>query len=122
MPDGPVRLTVKDASLGMYAGGSKRRYTLHGMPGEDFPALAEPDAKAPTLELELDLLSALIVGTHFSISTDETRAALNSAFFEWDGDRVRMVTTDGHRLSKMEVQVKGRQATATMLIPLKAIG
>ena len=32
-----------------------------------------------------------------------------------------MVTTDGHRLSKMEVKVTGRQATATMLIPLKAI-
>ncbi|MGH7330301.1 MAG: DNA polymerase III subunit beta, partial [Polyangiaceae bacterium] len=41
--------------------------------------------------------------------------------FEWDGDVVRMVTTDGHRLSKMEVKVPGRQATATMLIPLKAI-
>ena len=33
-----------------------------------------------------------------------------------------MVTTDGHRLSKMEAKVPGRQATATMLIPLKAIG
>jgi DNA polymerase-3 subunit beta len=32
-----------------------------------------------------------------------------------------MVTTDGHRLSKMEVKVAGRQASATMLIPLKAI-
>ena len=32
-----------------------------------------------------------------------------------------MVTTDGHRLSKMEVKVSGRQASATMLIPLKAI-
>jgi DNA polymerase-3 subunit beta len=32
-----------------------------------------------------------------------------------------MVTTDGHRLSKVEVKVSGRQASATMLIPLKAI-
>ena len=32
-----------------------------------------------------------------------------------------MVTTDGHRLSKMDVKVSGRQASATMLIPLKAI-
>jgi len=59
--------------------------------------------------------------THFSISPEETRAALHSALFEWDGDWVRMVTTDGHRLSKMEVQVKERQATATMLIPAKAV-
>jgi DNA polymerase-3 subunit beta len=123
MPDGPVHVVTNDGfSTTIKAAASARRYTLRGMPGEDFPAIAEPDAKAASLELELDLLSKLIARTHFSISTDETRAALNSALFEWEGDRVRMVTTDGHRLSKMELRVAGRQATATMLIPLKAIG
>jgi DNA polymerase-3 subunit beta len=69
----------------------------------------------------VDVLQELVAKTHFSISSDETRAHLNSALFEWDGDVVRMVTTDGHRLSKMEVKVSGRQASATMLIPFKAI-
>jgi DNA polymerase-3 subunit beta len=32
-----------------------------------------------------------------------------------------MVTTDGHRLSKMEATVEGSSATATMLVPLKAV-
>ena len=50
----------------------------------------------------MDQLALLMARTHFSISTDETRAHVNSALFEWSGDRVRMVTTDGHRLSKME--------------------
>src|SRR5258705_6212215 len=123
MPDGPIHVATNDGfSTTLKAAASARRYTLRGMPGEDFPALAEPDPKAATLELELELLLKLILRTHFSISTDETRAALNSALFEWDGDRVRMVTTDGHRLSKMELRAPGRQATATMLIPLKAIG
>ncbi len=123
MPDGPLHIVTNDGfSTTIKAAASARRYTLRGMPGEDFPAIAEPDPKAATLELELELLLKLIMRTHFSISTDETRAALNSALFEWDGDRVRMVTTDGHRLSKMELRVPGRHATATMLIPLKAIG
>ena len=123
MPDGPIHVTTNDGfSTVVKAAATARRYTLRGMPGEDFPVIAEPEAGAPELELELDLISKLIARTHFSISTDETRAALNSALFEWDGDRVRMVTTDGHRLSKMEAEVPGRQATATMLLPLKAIG
>jgi DNA polymerase-3 subunit beta len=123
MPDGPLHVVTSDGfSTTIKAAASARRFTLRGMPGEDFPALAEPEPKAAQLELELELLSKLISRTHFSISTDETRAALNSALFEWDGDRVRMVTTDGHRLSKMELRVPGRQATATMLVPLKAIG
>lgn len=122
MPDGPVKIASEDqATTTLKASGSARRYTLRGMPGEDFPPLPVPAEGAPTLALEVDVLQELIAKTYFSISTDETRAHLNSALFEWDGDVVRMVTTDGHRLSKMEVKVAGRQATATMLIPLKAI-
>jgi DNA polymerase-3 subunit beta len=122
MPDGVVQIIAQDgASTSLKASGSPRRYTLRGMPGEDFPPLPAPTEGSPTLSLGVDVLAELMQKTYFSISTDETRAHLNSALFEWDGDVVRMVTTDGHRLSMMEVKVAGKQATATMLIPLKAV-
>jgi DNA polymerase-3 subunit beta len=122
MPEGPIHLAVGDnASTVIKAVGSARRYTLRGMPGDDFPPLPAPADGSPSLAIDVDVLQELVAKTHFSISSDETRAHLNSALFEWDGDLVRMVTTDGHRLSKMEVKVSGRQASATMLIPFKAI-
>jgi DNA polymerase-3 subunit beta len=122
MPEGPVQLLTTDGSQAVLkAVGAARRYTLHGMPGGDFPQLPRVAKDAPTLELPVATLSRLIAKTYFSISTDETRAHVNSALFEWSGDRVRMVTTDGHRLSKMEVTVSGAQRQATMLIPLKAV-
>jgi DNA polymerase-3 subunit beta len=122
MPDGPLHIATHDnATTTIKAAGSARRYTLRGMTGDDFPPLPTPAEGSPTLALEVGVLQELIAKTHFSISGDETRAHLNSALFEWDGDVVRMVTTDGHRLSKMEVKVSGRQASATMLIPLKAV-
>lgn len=122
MPDGPIVISTQDnATTTLKASGSARRYTLRGMPGDDFPPLPQPAEGSPTLALDVDVLAELIAKTHFSISTDETRAHLNSALFEWDGDVVRMVTTDGHRLSKVDVKVSGRQASATMLIPLKAV-
>ncbi|MGD0525718.1 MAG: DNA polymerase III subunit beta [Polyangiaceae bacterium] len=122
MPDGPIHLASQDnATTTIKAAGSARRYTLRGMPGDDFPPLPTPSEGSPSLAIDVDVLQELVAKTHFSISADETRAHLNSALFEWDGDLVRMVTTDGHRLSKMEVKVTGRQASATMLIPLKAI-
>src|SRR5580658_3878477 len=122
MPEGPIHLASQDnATTTIKAAGSARRYTLRGMPGEDFPPLPVPAEGSPSLALDVAVLQELVAKTHFSISADETRAHLNSALFEWDGDVVRMVTTDGHRLSKMEVKVQGRQASATMLIPLKAI-
>jgi DNA polymerase III subunit beta len=122
MPEGPIHISSQDnASTTMKAAGAARRYTLRGMPGDDFPPLPSPAEGSPSLSLDVDVLRELVDKTHFSISGDETRAHLNSALFEWEGDIVRMVTTDGHRLSKMEVKVSGRQASATMLIPLKAI-
>ena len=122
MPDGPI----VDRHVGQrddHAQGRRHRAPLHAArhARRRLPAAPAAGEESATLALEVDVLAELIASTHFSISTDETRAHLNSALFEWDGDRVRMVTTDGHRLSKMEVKVAGQQASATMLIPLKAI-
>jgi DNA polymerase-3 subunit beta len=122
MPDGPIQIASQDgAATTLKAAGTARRYTLRGMPGDDFPPLPAPAEGAPSLAIDVAVLQELVDKTYFSVSSDETRAHLNSALFEWDGDVTRMVTTDGHRLSKMEVKVSGRQASATMLIPLKAI-
>jgi len=122
MPDGPIEITVNESSTTtIKATGTARRYTLHGLPGHDFPALPQLDDEAPSIELSAEVIHQLIRRTHFSISGDETRAHLNSALFECSDGRVRMVTTDGHRLSKMEIPVDGLDAKTTMLIPQKAI-
>jgi len=122
MPEGQVSIvTSGGAATTIRAVGASRRFTLHGIPGEEFPTLPQPDENAAPLTIPTSTVSSLISGTYFSISTDETRLHLNSALFEWDGDRVRMVTTDGHRLSKMEAVLPGKHASATMLIPLKGV-
>jgi DNA polymerase-3 subunit beta len=122
MPDGPVLVaTSPGAQTVIKAVGTARRFTVPSIPGTEFPALPKPDPSAVTLSLPVEVLSRLIARTHFSISTDETRAHVNSALFEYAEGRARMVTTDGHRLSKMEASVDGAAATTTMLIPLKAI-
>jgi DNA polymerase-3 subunit beta len=128
MPDGPIRISVSNGTATtMQAVGSARRYTVHGLPGSDFPHLPEPGSDAPTIELSVATLHTLIRRTIFSISTDETRPHLNSALFECRGSKsgkpavVRMVTTDGHRLSKMELAIEGLRAETTMLVPHKAM-
>lgn len=122
MPDGQLSISSGDnAATVLRAVGSARRYTLHGLPGDDFPTLPSVDSDVKELELEASILSKLIASTHFSISTDETRLHLNSALFEWEEDRVRMVTTDGHRLSKCEISVDKVDTPLNMLIPLKGV-
>lgn len=121
LPDGPVTLEVKDHALTLKAKGAARRYTLRGNPAEDYPSLPSPAEGASTMTLQTKLLRKLIARTHFAVSTDETRPHLNSGLIEWEGDVVRAVATDGHRLSMAEAKVSGQAANTSMLIPLKAI-
>lgn len=122
MPEGKLSITTTDgASTTIRAVGQARRYTLHGIPGSEFPQLPEPAKNEASLTLDVDVVGLLISTTHFSISTDETRLHLNSALFEWKAGLVRMVTTDGHRLSRMQIQVKTKAPDMTMLVPLKGV-
>ncbi len=121
MPEGDIALEVGEGSqTTIKAVGGARRYTINGVPGAEFPPLPEPESGA-RIELDVATMLRLISATHFSISTDETRIHLSSALFEVEGETVRMVTTDGHRLSKIEMSASGNAASEKMLIPLKGI-
>lgn len=123
MPEGSVTISVAaNGSVEVKSDTSPRRYKLFGLSGDNFPAIPQPSSDSPMFELKSEALSALINATQFSISADESRPHLNSALFELDGGKARMVTTDGHRLTKMELALEGGQTNvATMLIPSKAI-
>jgi len=122
MPEGNITISMQgDGVVSIRAQGQPRRYTLKGLPGTEFPTLPEPGDGSAPMSLSTDTLSDLIAKTHFSIAADDTRPHLNSALFQWEGENVRMVTTDGHRLSKMEIKVPARDAMASMLVPLKGI-
>jgi DNA polymerase III beta subunit, central domain len=76
----------------------KVTYRIVGLPDRDFPEV--PDHREATYTaLESAVLREMIERTLFSVCNDETRFHLNGVFFESDGSKSRMVSTDGHRLS-----------------------
>lgn len=121
LPEGEVQLTVNDNHSAELRAG-KVRYKLPGMPGQDFPALPSL-GEVELSELDADVLGKLIGLTHASMSNDETRPHLAGALFEGDGKLVRMVTTDGHRLSKAEFKLEAgtKMVNFQMLVPIKGI-
>lgn len=123
MPDGEVSIGTNDAQATIVRSvGGARRYTLHGVPGEEFPSLPEADRDSRAVRLGVNDMARLIGATHFSISADDTRHHLNSALFEQEGDRLRMVTTDGHRLSKLELAASVPiEGSTSLLIPRKGV-
>lgn len=96
-------------------------YRLVGMPDRDFPKI--PDhADLEFGELDAKVLREMINRTLFSVSNDETRFHLNGVLFESDGSNARMVSTDGHRLSKVERTFDGApKLSAGIIIPKKGV-
>ncbi len=120
MPSEEVTLRRADNNWAEISGG-KVNYRIVGMPDRDFPKV--PDHREVEFsEVESAVLREMIDRTLFSVSSDETRFHLNGAYFESDGTRTRMVSTDGHRLSKIEHDMPGApRLTAGVIIPKKGV-
>jgi DNA polymerase-3 subunit beta len=76
-------------------------FRIVGLPAEDFPALPRFEKVAFT-DVDATLLLDMIERTFFAVSTDETRYNLNGVYFEPTAEALRLVATDGHRLSLAE--------------------
>jgi DNA polymerase-3 subunit beta len=96
-------------------------YKVVGMADRDFPKL--PNHREVKFgKVDAATLRDMIAKTFFSISTDETRYHLNGVLFECDGTTARMVSTDGHRLSKIERPLEGGPKLATgVIVPRKGL-
>ena len=121
LPEGDVQWTVGPNHAAEIRSG-KVRFRIPGMPGDDFPPLPAPQ-NVEFSSIEVDLLADLIGKTSYSMSTDDTRPHLAGALFEGEGRVVRMVTTDGHRLSKCEHRLRDSSPMVnfSMLVPNKGI-
>jgi DNA polymerase-3 subunit beta len=86
-------------------------FKLAGMPPHDYPEIKLP-ADVKWLGLPAAIMRDLIEKTAFSMSNDETRMNLNGVFFRLTPGsaegltRATMVSTDGHRLSKLELEAE----------------
>jgi DNA polymerase-3 subunit beta len=121
LPEGDVHWTVGPNHAAEIRSG-KVRFRIPGMPGDDFPALPSPGS-SDFFSVEAEVLGDLITKTQYSMSTDDTRPHLAGALFEGEGKLVRMVTTDGHRLSKIDHKLdeSSPMLSFSMLVPNKGI-
>lgn len=97
-------------------------FKIVGMAPEEFPKLPK-EAQANLVKVSGNNLLEMIRKTSFAISTDETRYNLNGVLFEARSPgSVRMVATDGHRLSMIDRPLDGDfKLKAGVIIPRKGL-
>lgn len=97
----------------------RSRFKMLGLPKDNFPEIKEFDG--PLAPIPSDLVMAFISRTVFAITNEESRYALNGAKMEFSGKGIRMVATDGHRLSFIEKQIDIGNIQMDVLIPKKTL-
>ncbi|MBW2334087.1 MAG: DNA polymerase III subunit beta [Deltaproteobacteria bacterium] len=92
----------------IYISDNKAHYNLSSLPADEFPALTEPEGIV-MIEIDGEVLAEMINKTIHSITMEDTSFKLSGVFMEIINkdkeDFLRMVATDGHRLSLIDKKV-----------------
>lgn len=121
LPEAPVELTV-DEDLSVTIRCLRSEFRMKGLSKEDFPSLPRATREGGFI-LKRQILKDMMRKTIFAASTDQTRYTLNGVLFQLLPKEIKMVATDGHRLSLVtrgREEIEG-EGTLEALIPRKAV-
>jgi DNA polymerase-3 subunit beta len=99
----------------------KSRFTLAGLPADDFPTTDAVDA-SHRVSLPQAQLRWLIEKSHFAMALQDVRYYLNGLLLELAPKHLRAVATDGHRLALSELAPDLNIETPTqVIVPRKGV-
>ena len=98
-------------------------FSLPALNGEEFPVF-QTQSLPFTFELNSQNLAQLIDATRFAMATEETRYYLNGLYWHTcpESNKLRIVATDGHRLSRAEIDLPaGAQGMPGVIVSRKTV-
>ncbi|MBK7422181.1 MAG: DNA polymerase III subunit beta [Propionivibrio sp.] len=122
LPDSAeVSLNLDDKRLQVRAG--KSRFTLQTLPAEDFPRMALSDGDLKTFTVTQKQFRQLLAQTQFSMAAQDVRYYLNGLLLLIDGNELRAVATDGHRLAYASMPLEGEAEASRqeLILPRKTV-
>jgi DNA polymerase III subunit beta len=125
--DASVKLKVFD-NFWIELTAGKSLFKLVGQDSDEFPQLPQI-VKDKSFSIPTSKFIHMIDHTIFAVSNDQTRYDLSGVFFEQVESNkkvyLRMVATDGHRLSMMDQEVEGLPSSLTegsgVILPRKGL-
>lgn len=123
LPAEDIQIKVEENNwVRIQAGHSQ--FKLVGLPRDEYPAL--PDvAEEGMIVIEGDTLRDMIRKTLYAVGENDARYVLNGLFVHMtqtkSGLNIRMVGTDGHRLSMIDRVVDAKHKEESIIIPKKAM-
>ncbi len=117
--DAEVSIESKENRMVVRAG--KSRFNLQTLPAADFPRMVEAKDASKTLTLPQKALKDALRLVQFAMAVQDIRYYLNGVLFSVDKDMLRVVATDGHRLSFASRSLGGDHGSVEAILPRKTV-
>ena len=119
LPENDVTIET-DSSCKVTISCEKSKFNLIGRKGDDFTFLPSIE-KIDGVSMSQFTLRNVIQQTIFSISENDTNKMMSGELFEVDGDQVKLVSLDGHRISIRKVKLSENYNYKKVIVPGKAL-
>ena len=98
----------------------KAKFNIAGKSGEDFSYLPEIE-KTQMISLSQFSLKEIIRQTIFSIADNENNRLMTGELFEINGNELKVVSLDGHRISIRKIELKETYNPVKVVVPGKTL-
>ncbi len=120
LPEGvETTLDVQSNKVQLRAG--KSRFNLQTMPADDFPKMADAGELQGKFSVPQKLLQDMLFLVQYAMAQQDIRYYLNGLLLVLDGPRIKVVATDGHRLSYAEGPLTTPHEKREVILPRKAV-
>lgn len=99
----------------------KSRFNLQTLPAEDFPKLTASGDRTATISLGQKDLRSVLLQVQYAMAQQDIRYYLNGMLLVIDGDQLKAVATDGHRLAFASVKLREKVESLDVILPRKTI-
>ena len=100
---------------------NKSRFSLQTLPAQDFPKLSNQLENTKKIELAQKTLKSLLFSVQYAMAQQDVRYYLNGVLLIIEGDKLKVVATDGHRLAYNAGIIEGNHDKQEIILPRKAV-
>lgn len=119
LPEG-AEIAVQLEGERMLVRSGRSRFSLSTLPAADFPNLDDWQSEVE-FTLPQATMKRLIEATQFSMAHQDVRYYLNGMLFETEGEELRTVATDGHRLAVCSMPIGQSLPSHSVIVPRKGV-
>lgn len=99
----------------------KSRFTLQTLPAEDFPKHAQTAEAVVKIKMSQKTLKSLLLLVQYAMAQQDIRYYLNGLLLVLEGNTLRAVATDGHRLAYASAGLEQKSELQEVILPRKAV-